>query len=67
MAIQYTTTSTCPEDKFKIYLDNQAGLYRLKPLLDHSNQVYHITAIKSNYIHIVKNKEIVREFLKSSI
>ncbi|RAL66696.1 hypothetical protein DID88_006376 [Monilinia fructigena] len=48
----------CSGQKFKIYSDNQAGLYRLKTPSDHPGQAYQIRAIKAAEVIKAKGAEI---------
>ncbi|RAL60377.1 hypothetical protein DID88_000153 [Monilinia fructigena] len=57
-AIEYASSIACSGQKFKIYSDNQAGLYRLKTPSDHPGQAYQIRAIKAAEVIKAKGAEI---------
>lgn len=46
-AIEYASSLAYEGQKYKIYSDNQAGLYRLKTPSDHPGQAYQIRATKA--------------------
>ncbi|KAJ8063237.1 hypothetical protein OCU04_008470 [Sclerotinia nivalis] len=57
-AIEYASSIAQPGEKFKIYLDNQAGLYRLKIPSDAPGQICQIRAIKATETLLRKGTEI---------
>lgn len=57
-AIEYASSIAYTGQKFKIYSDNQAGLYRLKTPSDHPGQAYQIRAIKAAEVIKAKGAEI---------
>ncbi|KAJ8062711.1 hypothetical protein OCU04_009231 [Sclerotinia nivalis] len=56
--IEYTNSIAQPNEKFKIYSNNQTGLYQLKIPSDTSNQIYQIRAIKAIETFLRKETEI---------
>ncbi|KAJ8063422.1 hypothetical protein OCU04_008642 [Sclerotinia nivalis] len=57
-AIEYASSIAQPGEKFKIYSDNQAGLYRLKTPSDAPGQICQIRAIKATETLLRKGAEI---------
>ncbi|APA14966.1 predicted protein [Sclerotinia sclerotiorum 1980 UF-70] len=57
-AIEYASSIAYTGQKFKIYSDNQAGLYRLKTPSDHPGQANQIRAIKAAEVIRAKGAEI---------
>lgn len=57
-AIKYASLIAQPGINFKIYSDNQAGLYRLKTPSDNPGQACQIKAIKATNILKEKGAEI---------
>ncbi|KAF5875948.1 putative reverse transcriptase protein, partial [Botrytis fragariae] len=57
-AIEHTSSIACINEKFEIFTDNQAGLYRLTTPSGHSGQVYQIRATKAAEAIQAKGAEI---------
>ncbi|KAF7890727.1 hypothetical protein EAF00_009041 [Botryotinia globosa] len=57
-AIEYASSLAYKGQKYKIYSDNQAGLYRLKNPSDHPGQAYQIRAIKAAEAIRAKGAEV---------